>query len=132
MNCILYLAVRLMNFVSAVFSLLISLCFSVKLSQLYNSDGMVHTLYIFNRLRLLCAVISSTVLSNVSRVLVFVSCQFLYGLKVLNLFLLFSFTSVTSCPRASTIIYHKFNQHFAYFFLDIVLPSVFKLFRLCV
>jgi hypothetical protein len=47
----LYPALRLMNFISAVFSLLISLCFTVQISQLYKGDRMAQILYTrtFNR-----------------------------------------------------------------------------------
>jgi hypothetical protein len=41
----LYPAVRLINFVSAVFSILISLSFNAQISQPYKSDGMVKILY---------------------------------------------------------------------------------------
>jgi len=39
--------VRLMNFISAVFSLLTSLCFNVQMSQPYKSDGPAKILYAF-------------------------------------------------------------------------------------
>jgi hypothetical protein len=37
--------VRLMNFICAIFSLLVSFCFSVQVSQPYKSDGIAEILY---------------------------------------------------------------------------------------
>jgi len=46
-----YLAVRLMNFISAAFSLLISLCFKVQISQPDNSDVIANnTTYLQSKL----------------------------------------------------------------------------------
>jgi hypothetical protein len=41
--------VRLINFVSSVFRLLLSICFSVQISQLYKSNGIPQMLHNFNR-----------------------------------------------------------------------------------
>jgi hypothetical protein len=46
--CVLYSAVGVMNFISAVFTLLISLCFNVHISQPYENDAMAKILYTFN------------------------------------------------------------------------------------
>jgi len=47
-----YPAVRVLNFISAVFSLLISLYFNVQISQPYRIDGVAKILRYFNRNRL--------------------------------------------------------------------------------
>jgi len=44
--------VRVINFISDVFNLLIYLCFNVQISQKHKSDGLTKTVYTFNRKRL--------------------------------------------------------------------------------